>query len=696
MKTRHLAFLGAALLAVILAAAPSSGQKNDQAELALKAAIKTETVDGDLRGAIEQYKKIVAQPGADRTTVATALLRMGQCHEKLGSAEARAAYERLVRDFADQTGAAAEARARLAALDGRGISAKPAGMAAHRLAEAFADTLGAPSRDGRFLSVVDWATGDLAVQDLATGEMRRLTNKGSWTDSNEFAVISVPSPDGRQVAYAWVNKNGGYDLRVVGIDRSKPRILVGDQEYVQPGDWSPDGKWIPAFIDDKQSTQIVRISVTDGSVQVLKNLGWRYPTRLGCSPDGRYIVYDFPPKEDSPARDIFLLPADGGREIPIVQHPANDFTPAWTPDGKGILFVSDRAGSPGIWLVNLTDGKPESIPHLVKGDVGRFWPMGFGPNESLYYGLQTGMDDVYVASLDADHRKLAAPPTPVANRFVGSNSSPDWSPDGRFLAFASDRSPVPPVERSRTIVIRSLENEQERDITPKLARFRKLLWSADGHSFLVVGQNSKGVEGIFKVDAQSGDAALALAKRPGENLDLAARSADGNRIILVRTVGTVQRVSLKDLATGVEKELPPGVATPWAAISPDDRSVLFRTWEQASRSCRMTVVSAADGTARHVVEVRQPEFIPGFGGLAWSPDGEQIWFTRASPDTEDSFALWRVPFKGGDPEDTGLTAERLRDLRFHPDGRRFSFTAGRPKYEVWVMENFLPALKVIK
>jgi len=680
--------MGAALLL--------GGPQSDRPDQQLQSAINREVVEGDLKGAIELYKKIAALPGAGRATVATALLRMGQCHEKLGNAEARTAYERLVREFGDQAGAAAEARTRLAALDGRGTSGKPAGMATHRLAEAFTDTLGAPSRDGRFLSIVDWVTGDLAIQDLATGEIRRLTNKGSWTDSDEFAVISVPSPDGGQVAYAWFNKNGGYDLRVVGFDRSNPRILVGDQEYVQPGDWSPDGKWIPAFIDNKQGTQIVRISVTDGSVQVLKKLGWRYPTKLGCSPDGRYIVYDFPPKEDSPARDIFLLPTDGGREIPIVQHPANDFAPAWTPDGKGILFVSDRTGSPGVWLVKLADGKPAAAPQLVKGDVGRLWPMGFGPNGSLYYGLQTGMDDVYVASLDADHRKFAAPPTPVANRFVGSNGSPDWSPDGRFLAYASDRSPVPPVERSRTIVIRSLESEQERDVTPRLARFRQLLWSADGHSFLVVGQDMKGIEGIFRVDAQSGEAALALAKQPGEYLDLAARSVDGKKIIIVRSVGKVQRVSLRDLATGVEKELPVGVATTWAAVSPDDRSVLFRTWEQASRSYRMTVVSVADGTVRHVVEVREPEFIPGFGGLAWSPDGEQIWFVKASNDAQDSFALWRVPFKAGDPEPTGLTAERLRDLRFHPDGRRFAFTAGRPKYEVWVLENFLPPLKVAK
>ena len=43
------------------------------------------------------------------------------------------------------------------------------------------------SPDGRFLTYTDWSTGDLALQDLKTGEKRHLTNKGSWEKSSEFA-----------------------------------------------------------------------------------------------------------------------------------------------------------------------------------------------------------------------------------------------------------------------------------------------------------------------------------------------------------------------------------------------------------------------------------------------------------------------------------------------------------------------------
>ncbi|MBE3109580.1 MAG: tetratricopeptide repeat protein, partial [Acidobacteria bacterium] len=120
MKPAKLVLLTGLLCATLSAGYLASQAKDNKAEVALQAAIKTETVDGNLKGAIEQYKTIAAQPGAGRATVATALLRMGQCHEKLGNAEARTAYERLVRDYADQPEPTKMARERLSALTAGG------------------------------------------------------------------------------------------------------------------------------------------------------------------------------------------------------------------------------------------------------------------------------------------------------------------------------------------------------------------------------------------------------------------------------------------------------------------------------------------------------------------------------------------------------------------------------------------------
>src|SRR6266498_4157830 len=101
------------LAAVMLAAAQP---RNSDA--ALGAARHLEEAEGNYPAAIEAYKKFLAQYGKDRARSAKVLVRMGQCYEKLGDAESRKAYERVVREFGDQKEAAEAARVRLAALGG--------------------------------------------------------------------------------------------------------------------------------------------------------------------------------------------------------------------------------------------------------------------------------------------------------------------------------------------------------------------------------------------------------------------------------------------------------------------------------------------------------------------------------------------------------------------------------------------------
>ena len=82
------------------------------------------------------------------------------------------------------------------------------------------------SPDGKYLSYVDWETGDLAIYEIATGKKSRLTNKGSWDDSDEFAESAKWSADSKQIAYSWYNKQERYDLRLIGVDGEDSRVLV--------------------------------------------------------------------------------------------------------------------------------------------------------------------------------------------------------------------------------------------------------------------------------------------------------------------------------------------------------------------------------------------------------------------------------------------------------------------------------------
>ena len=68
--------------------------------------------------------------------------------------------------------------------------------------------------------------------------------------------------------------------------------------------------------------------------------------------------------------NIFVLAADGSQEAAIVQHPSNNHSTIWSPDGSQVLFVSDRTATPSLWSVPVKDGKAAGEAELVKSDIG--------------------------------------------------------------------------------------------------------------------------------------------------------------------------------------------------------------------------------------------------------------------------------------------------------------------------------------
>jgi Tol biopolymer transport system component len=547
---------------------------------------------------------------------------------------------------------------------------------------------------------VDGTTGDLALRDLATGKMRRLTNEGSPPEIKASAI----SRDGKEVAYNWPNADGYPDLRVVRVDGSAPRVLYSDKgAFAWPADWSPDGKYILASLYKEPSTfQIAMISTVDGSLRVLKTLDW-FPTNLKFSPAGRYIAYDLSQQRDSGNRDIFLLDADGSREIPLVEHPADDHLLGWTPDGNHILFASDRSGSMSAWMIGVTDGKPQGSPDLVKPDIGQVIPIGFTRSGSFYYGLVIGTSDVYTAEFDPATARVLTQPQNATQRFVGSNSSPAWSPDGQYLAYISHNRHWLAAQRPESISIRSLKTGEERDLRPKLSFiWGPIRWSPDGRSLLVAGKDWKVRHGVFLVDAQSGEVKSAVGRGEAE-ISSPDWFPDGKRLLYFsqrREAGTmIESVVIRDLATSQEQVLfrpATGAKIDDIALSHDGQQVAITLIEKETRSSVLKVLPVAGGEVSELIRAKEPEVIVG-DSLSWSSDSRYIVFCkRRSTSQEPKNQLLAISSRGGEPHPLGLAIDSARSLSFDPSGHHIAFAAGRVKSEIWVMENFLPALKAAR
>jgi Tol biopolymer transport system component len=388
-----------------------------------------------------------------------------------------------------------------------------------------ADDWGRVSGDERYLSFTG-DNGDLALYEFATGTHRRLTNanekKGIYADD------SIISPDGKLIAYTWRDR-GETELRIANsVGSPNPRRLHQNPEidWYATRDWSPDGKLLAVQIIRKDQTQqIGLINIADGSLRVLKSLDWRGIRGMFFSPDGKYLGYDLPQSDAGQKFDIFVLSMDGSREIPVVVHRADDLMMGWSPDGKRLIFASDRSGTLDLWGVLVHDGKPQGAPELLKAAIGRVaHSNGVTRSGALFYMTNSGSSQPYairVAEYDSANRKRLSAGVEVTDD-DGRNRGPVWSPNGKYLAHMSQRlGPGPtkvPFYAGDTLVIRSAETyEVVHHWRGKLSYVYAyaLRWMPDSRSILVRGTDLKGRTGIFQIEIETGNVSAVRVDQPG-------------------------------------------------------------------------------------------------------------------------------------------------------------------------------------
>ena len=679
--------------ALMASGMPAAGawQNAAEAEKLLASAKHKAAIDGDPKGAIEDYRRAFAAAGNNRGLAAEALLRMAECHQQLGEAEAQAIYERVIRDYADQRDAVVLARGRITARSPgtpvKGDRSVWSGFGA--------DGFGTISRDGRFLTYTDWKNGAaLALRDLTTGTNYRLASGGQ----TQFSAVSR---DGQQVAYDWYHEmpaNGGrplYELRLAKLGAtsiSESRRLFQNDEITgaAPFDWSPDGNWIAVGVRKKDGThQIGLVGVRDGTMRVLKSVDWKEATKIFFSPDGRYIAYDLE-ADDRTDRHVFVMAVDGSHETAVVAHSGENTIMGWSPDGRHVLFSSDRSGTVGLWAVSVQDGRPTGAPTLLKPDIASAWSLGLTAAGTMYVWKYASPVYVQASSIDLAAGRLSAGSTSF-QKFITSRGRPAWSADGKHLAFQSCN---PLGAGPCSLWIRSMDTGQLRELKHKLGYFGSVTWSPDGRELLTGGRDLKGRnQGLYRIDVKTGDAALVVPQSLGGSSP--QWGPDGTQVYYRRGSSIVER----NLASGAERDVlsipTPGVGG--FGLSPDRRTVAFDATD-SSGAKSLLVMPIAGGTPRQVFRPKATD--QRIGRWDWTSDGRAIAMVLRRGDSEPR-ELWTVDVDSGRSRklDVDIGHWIIED-GFHIDraGKQIAFVAnaGQPGLEIRALENFLPGVASTK
>lgn len=680
MKVRIIA----AVLLVIAAAAVLPAVQASTADLAFEAARKKEVVDRDLTGAIALYRQVVSQYAANRVVASKALLRLGECYEQMDIAEAIAAYERLLRNYPDSE-AAPVARTRLNTL------AQRSGLSATQVwSGRDVDSFGSVSPDGRYLTFTEWNTNDLAWRDLKSGATRNIT-ANSLTNP-EWPEYSVPSTDGKFVAYAWHSKASVYELRVVARDGKTPQTLFAAERrmYIRPYAWSRDSKEILFSTNmgdgPAEKTKLHIVSVAGGQPRLVKEVQGGIGD-AAWSADGRFIAFDAQSQPDKDDHDIFLVSSDGASVSTLVSGPSNEQVADWFLDGRRLLFVSDRSGTNSLFAQNLVDGRADGEPALIKADVGNFHGQGFTRDGAYYYSVSTRTDDVVIARLSAAGT-VAGRLEPLPTRFAGGKQQASFSPDGSQLAFV--QMPLTPGGRA-ALAIQTLASGEIRTIPVSLGSFANPAWTRDGKALLVQGEPTTGGQGLFSIAADTGVVTpikntVAPEAGTARQLRRYPSSSANGREVFYTLGGGMAGIHASDLASGSTREITAEPARSFA-VSPDGQFIAF-TPQGQKQTPPVSIVPVGGGPVRALAtELEQANLD---SGIAWTPDGKYVLFARADP---QGLALWRVPVAGGAAQKTGIVVRgRLLRVSVHPDGR-IALSTLRSSEEIWMMRNLPPAAK---
>ena len=560
---------------------------------------------------------------------------------------------------------------------------------------------GSISSDGRYISFTSsshWP--DLMLHDLTNGTDRKIATK-----SYPRSVISA---DGKYVAYACVDPD--WHICVVGTEPgAKPRDLYHRAEYSvywpTPSAWSLDDRSVLANLHKSDGTvQLAWIAASDGSIKVLKSLEWRRPGRPSLSPDGRYIAYAAHEQADSAGTAIYILRSDGDGESVVIPASSLNQDPVWTPDGRRIVFISNRSGSLDLWSIAVRGGKAAGVPVLAKADMGKIQPLGFTRSGSYYYKQITLGHNVFVADLESSGIKTRDSTMRLSDQFVGANQEPSWSPDGRFIAFTrftwGTRGTIEYGAPGPDLVVRSLETGDEKifsNLPSGVWMLGQAMWFRDGKSLLQQARDQQGRTCFYRLDLASGEFKQLVR---AETLFIpdygAAALSDDERFVYTpvrdwnNNTGGVAAV---DLGTGRQTPIFMAAAPPGGqnlinlALSPNGRTLAMV--QMVDRVPTLAVVNV-DGSGHRTLPAAAPT---EFGTLAWSKDGGSIFFGRYE---NDQWSLMRIAVTDGRPEFAGLTGKgeaQVHRISLSPDGQRIAFADGyRETVEVWALDNLLPVI----
>lgn len=657
---RNLSVLLASIILLLFTAGNAAAQQTP-GQLFEKA-LYTEEVEGDLAEAIKLYQQVLGDNPDDRQLAARAILHQGLCYEKLGSEQARQAYQDVISKYAEQDEEAAIARERMTSLDAYVAELNTKAEQHMKRGNELVKMWEYEDAIKEYEDAIILRPNTLLAMNAQYSIGHSLYRAGQYEDAMAtFTNLIEENPESNiapvtelmlsQVEYAMENnenpkpaKRYSDENKIVdpetGITYNKIKTFAGKNDQIGQLDggsnMSPDcrfmvleNKVVPmdgsdpfnlvdmdalraiyapdmknaAFLADS-AIWIIPVSPetgrSTGQPQKLLEGGYRFQSPVTWSPDGKQIAFTRVEKDIE--IDIWTMSVFDGDLRRITNSPGIEGRPCWSPDGKTIAYKKASE----LWLASATSSENSML--LKNGGS----PYQWSPDNKWLFHSNWGNNHLYSLDLNKNY-ELTFPEQ------VGDFGS--FSPNGRKMIFYRSsydtKWPLNIVSASGGASYKPVGNETAFGST----------WLGDSKHIFVQGDSDQG-----KVSAKI----IPLAGGDAPNFKIEA-DVDGEVSLFAILPDFTQ------IAFSVNRE--------------DGREDLYIA-PFSIQKVRTT------GPARLIFE--------GWSGGAynvttsWSSDGEKLALIHEGD-------IWIIPLEGGNPVQITKTPADERWIHWSPDGKWISY-----------------------
>ena len=266
----------------------------------------------------------------------------------------------------------------------------------------------------------------------------------------DLMLLMVCVDAGAQIAFS-SDRDGNFEIYVMGPDGGNLQNLTNHRGWDGSPSWSPDGNRI-AFTSKRDGhvigghpTDDIYVMDADGRNQQNITNNPSYDTSPSWSPDGKRIAFDSN-RDGRFNWEIYVINADGRNLQRLTNNPddgghPDDRYPSWSPDGNRIVFSARREGhvenkfavTYEIYVMDVDGGNQQRLTNNRNNELLPVWSPD-GKRIAFVSDRKGEWQNFEIYAMDADggnQQRL------TNNRIF--DWQPSWSPDGKRIAFSSDR-----------------------------------------------------------------------------------------------------------------------------------------------------------------------------------------------------------------------------------------------------------------